>query len=271
METIPPLTMTATRITIAAILLVLFAKARGLALPDEKAVWAAFFVQGLLQSAIPFTLISWGEQHITSGLAGVLNATPPMFALLIAALTGYRGSRATRQKIIGVLIGLVGVVATIGIQSMEDIRTTSPLAQAAVLGASICYAVAPMWGQRFSGLPAIVLAAGAMSCAAMVMLPAAIVIEHPWTLSPTWKAVGAVSILAVLCTAIAMIIYFRLVRTLGALGTTSGSYLRAGFAVALGVLFLGESFSWSTAFGMILIVLGVFAVTVPLPSRGALK
>ncbi|MUZ76259.1 EamA family transporter [Agrobacterium vitis] len=266
-DTVPPLTMTAARVTIAALLLVLFVKMRGHSLPRTGATWAAFFVQGLLQSALPFTLISWGEQHISSGLAGVLNATPPMFVLLIAMTTGYGGQRITTQKIVGVVVGLAGVVITIGFQSLG--HTTAPLAQAAVLAASLCYAVAPMWGQRFAGLTAIVTAAGAMSCAAIMMLPAAIVIEHPWTLTPTPEAIFAVLVLAVLCTAIAMVIYFRLVQTVGPLGTTSGSYLRAGFAVALGILFLGESFTWSTLIGMTLIVLGVIAVTVPFRSPRA--
>jgi drug/metabolite transporter (DMT)-like permease len=121
-----------------------------------------------------------------------------------------------------------------------------------------------MWGRRFGQLPAIVTAAGSMSCAALLMLPASLVIDRPWTLAPTPAAVGAVAVLAVLCTAIATIIYFRLVRTLGALATTSGSYLRAGFSVAFGILFLGENFTWSTLSGMVLIIVGVVAVTVQL-------
>lgn len=263
-DTIPPLTMTSARLTIAAFLLILIARMRGLPLPRERGVWAAFFIQGLLQSALPFTLISWGEKHIASGLAGVLNATPPMFVLLIAIVTGYGGQRITGQKIVGVVLGLVGVLVTIGFQSLRDINTAAPLAQAAILGASLCYAFAPVWGQRFSAFPAIVTAAGAMCCAAFMLLPAALFIDRPWTLSPTSGAVGAVIVLAVLCTAIAMVIYFRLVRALGSLGTTSGSYLRAGFAVVLGVIFLEESFNWSTLAGMALIVVGVIAVTVPL-------
>jgi drug/metabolite transporter (DMT)-like permease len=132
-----------------------------------------------------------------------------------------------------------------------------------VLGASLCYALAPIWGQRFSKIPAIVTAAGAMSCAAALMLPAAVVLERPWTLAPTTQAIAAVLGLAIVCTALAMVIYFRLIRTLGPLGTTSGSYLRAGFAVALGTALLGESFTWSMAAGMALIVIGVVAVTAP--------
>ncbi|MGY8637637.1 EamA family transporter [Bradyrhizobium sp. 14AA] len=268
--TIPPFTMVAARVTIAAILLVLIARAQGHALPRRGPLWAAFLVQGLLQSAAPFTLISWGEAHIASGLAGVLNATPPMFVLAIALMTGRGRQTVSGRKIIGVALGLAGVAVTMGADALSAIGTTAPLAQMAILGASLCYALAPLWGQRFSGLPAIVTAAGAMGCAAMLMLPAAAVLEQPWTLAPPpAQAITAVIALAVICTAFAMVIYFRLIHTLGPLGTTSGSYLRAGFAVALGTAFLGERLTWSSLAGMALIVVGVVAVTVPAPARTA--
>jgi drug/metabolite transporter (DMT)-like permease len=265
--TIPPFTMVAARVTIAAVLLTLIAAAQGHTFPRQGSLWAAFFVQGLLQSALPFTLISWGEAHITSGLAGVLNATPPMFVLAIAMMSGRGRQAISHQKILGVGLGLAGVAVTIGSDQLAGIGTAAPLAQAAVLGASLCYALAPIWGQRFSRLPAIVTAAGAMSSAAILMLPAAAVLEQPWTLAPTTQAVAAVITLAVVCTALAMVIYFRLIRTLGPLGTTSGSYLRAGFAVVLGSAWLGERFTWSTLLGMTLILAGVIAVTMPLPAR----
>jgi drug/metabolite transporter (DMT)-like permease len=261
-DSIPPLTMVAARVTVAALLLMLLARMRGHALPRDAPTWAAFLVQGLLQSVLPFTLISWGEAHIASGLAGVLNATPPMFVLLITLATRHEGTRVDTPKILGVGLGLAGVLVIMGAEALRGVGATAPLAQSAVLAASLCYALAPMWGRRFAQFPAIVTAAGAMSCAALAMLPASLVIDRPWTLAPTPAAVGAVAVLAILCTAIAVIIYFRLVRTLGALATTSGSYLRAAFSVALGILFLGESFTWSTLAGMVLIIAGVVAVTV---------
>lgn len=265
--TIPPFTMVAVRVAIAAILLILIVTAQGHSLPRQGSVWAAFFVQGLLQSALPFTLISWGEAHIASGLAGVLNATPPMFVLAIAMMSGRGRQTISGQKIAGIGLGLAGVAVTMGIDAFSGIGTAEPLAQAAVLGASLCYALAPIWGQRFSKLPAIVTAAGAMSCAAILMLPAAAVLERPWTLAPPpAQAIAAVIVLAVVCTAVAMVIYFRLIHTLGPLGTTSGSYLRAGFAVTLGTALLGESFTRSSLAGMTLIVVGVVVVTAP-PSR----
>lgn len=264
---VPPFTMVAARVTLAAGLLLLIAAAQGHALPRQTSVWAAFFVQGVLQSALPFTLISWGEAHITSGLAGVLNATPPMFVLAIAMTTGRGRQTISGRNIAGVALGLAGVAVTVGIEALSGIGTAAPLAQAAVLGASLCYALAPLWGQRFKKLPAIVTAPGAMSCAAILMLPAAAILERPWMLAPPPPAIAAVVALATVCTALAMVIYFRLIRTLGPLGTTSGSYLRAGFAVMLGTTLLGESFTWSILAGMALILAGVVTVTLPPPGR----
>ena len=262
-DTVPPVTMVAARVSIAALLLALVVKRRGLSLPRDLMTWAAFLIQGLLQSALPFMLISWGEKHIASGLAGVLNATPPMFVLLITLATRHEGQRISGQKALGTGFGLAGVLLIIGVQSLRSVGATAPLAQSAVLGASLCYALAPMWARRFAELPAIVTATGSMSCAAALTVPASLFLDRPWMLSPTPAAVGAVTVLAVICTAVAMIIYFRLVRTLGALGTTSGSYLRAGFSVVLGILFLGESFTWFVAAGMVLIVVGMVVVTAP--------
>ena len=265
---IPPFTMVAVRVTLAAILLLLIATAQGHSLPRQPPIWAAFFLQGLLQSALPFTLISWGEAHIASGLAGVLNATPPMFVLAIALMTGHGRRAISGRKIIGVALGLAGVAVTVGIDALSGIGTAAPLAQAAVLGASLCYALAPIWGQRFARFPAIVTAAAAMSCAAILMLPVAAILERPWMLArPPAEAIAAVLALATICTALAMVIYFRLIRTIGPLGTTSGSYLRAGFAVMLGATLLGERFTWSVLAGMALVLTGVIAVTLAPPVR----
>jgi drug/metabolite transporter (DMT)-like permease len=201
-----------------------------------------------------------GEKHIASGLAGVLNATPSIFVLLITMATSYGAQRVTAQKIVGAGFGLAGVLVTVGVESLRDFNTAAPLAQAAVLGASLCYALAPMWGQRFGAPPPVVTAAGAMSCAALMLLPAALIIERPWTLVPAPDAIAAVIVLA-------RAGYGDHDDHLFSSGANAwcawncGSYLRAGFSVALGTLFLGESFTWSTFAGMALIVVGVVAVT----------
>lgn len=268
--TVPPATMVATRVVVAAAVLLLVARLHGLSMPRDRSTWGAFLVQGLLQSAVPFTLITWGEKHIASGLAGVLNATPPLFVLLIMLATRFEGARIEVLKWLGVALGLAGVAVVIGPDVFRDAGPAVPLGQGAILGASLCYALAAMWGRRFGHLPLVVTAAGAMACAAVTMVPVAIVVDRPWTLSPSPEAVAAVAVLALVCTALAMLIYFRLVRTLGSLVTTSGSYLRAGFSAGLGGLLLGESFEPAQLAGMALIVVGVVALTWPGrdPARG---
>ena len=166
-------------------------------------------------------------------------------------------------KIAGVTLGIAGVILTVGPASIHGIAETAPFAQLAVLGASLCYALAAIWAHRFSNLPDVVTASGAMACAAAVIVPSAVIFDQPWLLTPSRHGILAVLALSIVCTAFAMVIYFRLVRTLGALGTASGSYLRAGFAVLLGIVFLGENFTWGTIAGMMMVVLGVIAVTAP--------
>ncbi len=255
-ETIPPASLVMVRIAVAAVLLLLVARWRGFPIPTGRAAWGALLVQGLLQSALPFMLISWGEKHIASGLAGVLNATPPVFVFLITLLVT-RHERIDRRKTLGLLLGIAGVATVIGAQALHGLGSEQPLGQLAILGASLSYAVASIWARRFAGLPALVTAAGAMTCAALVMAPVALLVDRPWTLSPAPDAVVALGLLSVFSTALAMVIYFRLLKTLGALGTTSGSYLRAGFGVILGIVILGECFTWPVVAGMALIIGGV--------------
>lgn len=204
-----------------------------------------------------------GEQEITSGLAGVLNSTPPVFVLLIAWLLGSGTSELTGRKIAGTVTGLAGVVLIMGVSVFRDAGHAAPLAQLAVLAASFCYALSPLIVSRYSGIPPLVTATGSMICASAMMLPMSIIFDKPWMLSPDNEALFSAGILAVLCTALAMLIYFRLVITLGPLITASGGYLRAGFSVLSGILFLNEFFSLSTCTGMFLIVIGIIVITVP--------
>lgn len=261
-ETVPPATMVAARLAIGALLLVLLVKMRGAQFPKSPAVWGAFMVQGILQSALPFTLISWGEQHIDSGLAGLLNATPPLFAFLITCLV-LREEGAALRKSVGVATGFAGVVVILGPDAFAG-AGHSVLGQLAVTGASLSYAVAAIYARRFAGQPALLTAACSMSAAAMLMIPVAVCFDRPWMLVPSADAVWSVLGLGVFSTAAAMVIYFRLVRTLGTLGVTSGSYLRAGFSVALGVLLLNEELSVGLGLGLALIFLGVAIVTGPI-------
>lgn len=258
-ETVPPATIVAGRLAIGAALLLLLAGLRGIALPREAAHWRAFLAQGILQSALPFTLISWGETHIDSGLAGLLNATPPLFTFLITVCI-LRETDAVLRKCIGVAAGFAGVAVILAPEVLAG-EGDSVLGQLAVTGASLSYAAAAVYARRFSGQPPLLTAACSMTMAAIVMLPISLYLDRPWTLMPSAGALWSVFALGVLSTALAMIIYFRLVRTLGPLGVTSGSYLRAGFSVLLGVAVLNETLTLPVMAGLVLILLGVAIAT----------
>ncbi len=258
-EDIPPATIVLARLFIGTALLMLLVRLQGISLPKIPALWGGFFIQGILQSALPFTLISWGEQHIDSGLAGLLNSTPPLFTFLILFfLLGQRD--APLRKFIGVTIGLVGVIVTLGPDVLSGL-SSSTLGQLAVTGSSISYALAAIYARRFSEQPVVLTAACSMFMATLVMMPISLYFDQPWALTPSTGALWSVAALGVLSTALAMIIYFRLVKTIGAIGVTSGSYLRAGFSVLLGAVFLDESMGPSLVAGFVLILLSVAIVT----------
>ena len=258
-DTVPPATIVLGRLALGAALLLLLVRVKGIALPTSLALWGAFTVQGFLQSALPFTLISWGEKYIDSGLAGLLNSTPPLFAFLITYfLLGQ--TDAPLRKFIGVSVGFIGVLMTLG-PELASGSIESVWGQLAVTGSSISYAVAAIYARQFSDQPALLTAACSMTMAMVLMIPVSIFADQPWTLIPSTEALWSITALGILSTTLAMIIYFRLVKTLGAVGVTSGSYLRAGFSVLLGVIFLGESLTPSLLMGIVLILLSVAIVT----------
>lgn len=258
-DTVPPATIVAARLAIGAALLMLLVRARAAVVPRSLPLWGMFAVQGILQSALPFTLISWSERHIDSALAGLLNTTPPLFVFLIGALV-LRDGTATLRHLAGIVIGFAGVLVILGPAAFAG-ATAGITGQIAVTGASLSYAVAALYARRFTDQPALLTAACSMTTAALMMAAVSLAWDRPWTLAPSAAAVGSILALGVLSTALAMVIYFRLVRTLGALAVSSGSYLRAGFSVLFGVLLLREDLNASLVVGLVLILLGVGVVT----------
>jgi len=259
LPTVPPATIVLVRLAIGAAFLLAFVRARGIVLPRAPHLWAMFAVQGILQSALPFTLISWGERHIDSGLAGLLTATPPIFVFLIGYFV-LREREAGVREIVGVVTGLAGVVVILG-PAIGAAEASNILGQLAVTGSSLSYALAAIYARRFGDLPAPLTAAAAMTMATLEMLPVALLVDRPWTLAPAPEALLALAALGVFSTGLAMIVFFRLVKTLGALGVSSGSYLRAGFGVLLGTVVLGEAFTVTLFAGLVLIFLGVAVTT----------
>lgn len=258
----PPATLAAIRILLGGALLAALAVARGFAFPARAGRWGALWVQGLLQGALPFTLISWGELHIASGLAGVLNATVPLFAFMLSVFV-VGSTPFMLTKFMGVLLGLAGVAKIVGTGSVVALGQSDFLAVMAVLGASASYACGAVFGHRFGDQPAVITAAGSLLCGGLTLLPVSLALDRPWTLAPGLEATLAVLALALLSTALASVIFFRLIRTLGPVATTSNAYLRALVSVAFGVVFLAEPVSWSLLVASALIVAGVVLVTLP--------
>ena len=262
-ETIPPLTLVACRVTIATVLLQLVLARRGLALPRAPRIWRNFAIQAAMNGILPFSLIAWGEQRVDSGLAGVLNSTTPIFVFLFARIWS-RQEPASLRQLAGTLLGLAGIVAIVGPTALEAGLGGDALAQAAIVAATLCYAGAVLFGRNFAGLPAILPAAGSTAVSALVMAPAALLIERPWSLPmPSMDSVLALVALGTCSTAGAFVIYFRLLGSLGSVGTASVAYLRAAVSVAIGILFLGELPSWQVAGGLALVLVGVAAMTLP--------
>ena len=202
-----------------------------------------------------------------SGLAGVLNSTSPVFVFFITLLVT-RHEALSPLKLAGALLGVAGVTLIIGVDALAGLGQ-QVAAQLAVLLGAFLYGCAAVNGKRFGRLPPTVTAAAVMLCATAVLLPAALVIDRPWSLRPSALSLAAAAALAVFCTALALLLYFRLVRTLGSMGVASQAYLRAGVSVILGVLLLGESFRPAVGLGLLAVILGVAAINLPRRRRAA--
>ncbi|CAB3770155.1 membrane protein [Burkholderia sp. MSh2] len=260
-ETIPPLTLIAARTLIAGSALLLWMRIRRVAMPRDPAVWRRFAVQALLNSVVPFTLIAWAERSVEAGLATILNSASPVLAFLGTWLIT-RHETLTPRKLFGVVAGLAGIALVVGVGALEGLgRQLVP--QLAIVAATVCYAGAAIYGRGFKDLPPAAPAAGSLIVGAIVLVPASLVVDRPWTLHPSPHSLMALVALAVFSTALAFVIYFRLVQTLGSVGATAQAYLRVPIGVGIGVVLLGESLSTSAWLGLGCVVAGVAAMTLP--------
>lgn len=266
-ETIPPVTLIAARTLIAGAILLAVIRWRGLRLPRDRRTWGRFLVQACLNSVVPFTLIAWAQQTTDAGLATILNATTPIFAFLLTVLV-VRHEAVTGRKLFGVAAGLVGICLIIGVEALGGLGREL-LAQLAIVAASVCYAGAAIFGKGFKDLDPMMPAAGSLICGAFVLVPASLLVDQPWRLEPSSASVLALIALAAVSTALAFVIYFRLVQTLGSVGTTAQSYLRVPIGVAIGMVFLGETLSPTAWIGLGCVVAGVIAMTLPARRRAA--
>lgn len=258
---LPRMTIVALRLGLAFMALNLIVWALGLHLPRDWRLWAAFFTMGLLNNIIPFNLIVWGQTHIASGLASILNATTPLFAVIVAHfLTG--DEKITGGRLVGVVVGFAGVVLMIGPEALAGLGANS-LAQLAVLGAAMSYAFAGVYGRRFRnlGVAPLVTATGQITASATVFIPLAMKVDRPWLQPmpglPVW---GAIIGLALLSTVLAYIIYFRILATAGASNVLLVTFLIPVSAIVLGSTILGEMLDLKHFVGMGLIGLGLASI-----------
>jgi len=260
-ETIPPLTLIAARTFIAGLILLAVIRGRGLRLPRDRMAWQRFLTQALLNSVVPFTLIAWAERSVDAGLASILNGTTPVFVFLIS-LALLSGRRPDWRKGLGVAAGVAGIGLIVGVDAFSGLGSQA-VPQLAIIAATIAYACAALFGRHFTGMDPLLPAAGSMLTGAALLIPVALVVDKPWTLAPSQESILALLALSVFSTALAFAIYFRLIRTLGAVGTTAVSYLRVPIGVAIGFVFLGERLQPTAWIGLALVVLGVLAMTLP--------
>ena len=267
--TIPPITLIALRTLIAGVLLLLVMRWRGVTMPTDAATWRRFAFQACLNSVIPWTLIAWSERTVDAGLATILNSAAPIFTFLFTALIT-RHEAASPRKLLGVAAGMVGICLIIGVKAFDHVGQEL-VAQIAIVAATICYACGAIFSRGFAGLDPMAPAAGSLLCGTAVLIPLGLVVEQPWTAAPSASSVYALMGLAVFSTAAAFVIYFRLIQTLGSVGTTAQAYLRVPIGVALSVIFLGERLSPTAWIGLGCVVLGVAAMTIPARKPQAAK
>ena len=259
--TIPPITLIAARTAIAGLLLVVIMRMRGVTMSTDGPTWRRFIFQACLNSVIPWTLIAWGERFVDAGLATILNSASPIFTFLFTvAIT--RHEAASPRKLFGVISGMAGICLIVGVDALRDLGQ-GIVAEVAIVAATICYACAAIFSRGFKGLDPMAPAAGSLIAGAAILLPLSLAVERPWTLAPSTSSLLALLALAVFSTAIAFVIYFRLIQTLGSVGTTAQAYLRVPIGVALSVAFLGERLGPTAWIGLACVVIGVAAMTIP--------
>jgi drug/metabolite transporter (DMT)-like permease len=261
LEELPVLALVALRLLLAALVLWLFVLFSDARIPRDARTWGAFAVMGLLNNVIPFSLIVWGQTEISSSLASILNATAPIFAVVVAALF-LKDEPVSAGKIAGVMLGFLGVVVMIGPDAMRSLGD-SVLAQLAVVLAGLSYACAGVFGRRFHarGSAPTVSAACQVSMSAFILVPVVFAtgglagLEH--TSATAWSAVAS---LAILSTAVAYLLYFRILALAGATNLMLVTFLIPVTAILLGTLLLHESLHVSEVLGMLLIALALVAI-----------
>lgn len=257
---IPPLTMAAARVTIAALILLVVLRLRKRVLPKGRHIWLKFTIAGLFGNAMPFVLFNWGELYIDSALAAILNGTTPLFTLVIAHFFT-DDDRLSTRKIIGAIIGFGGLLVLVAPSLFGGVEATT-LGLLAVLLAAFCYGVNIVFTRTYlRGLPGLVAPAAQLSMASVLLIPLSLLVDQPYQLAfPSLPAVSSLFALAIIGTGLAFIVYYRLLETTPASSMAMVTYLIPVFGIFLGVVVLNETLNWNAYVGCLLILIGVMVV-----------
>lgn len=259
-RSVPTFTYVSLRLGLAAGAMWLWVAIRREPVGLPRRAWGSIAVLALLNTAIPFALFGWAQTHIVSGLASILNATTPLWGVIVAHWFT-TDERLTPGKLAGVLIGVAGVAVMIG-PGLSG-ASSDVLAELACVAAALFYAFAGVWARRFKrmGISPIAVTTGQLTAGALLCLPVALIVERPWTLPfPPLEAVASIVALAVVCTAFGYVLYFRLIDSAGATNALLVTLLVPPFAILLGALFLGETLDPRDIAGMALIAVGLAAI-----------
>jgi drug/metabolite transporter (DMT)-like permease len=256
--TVPPLTLVAGRLTIGALTLLVLLYARGVRLPPLGTIWIAYGVLGVVGNALPFFLITWGQQVVASALAGILMAAMPLATLVLAHFL-VEDERMTRGRVAGFALGFVGIVFLMEPAAAAGLggAALQVLSQLAVLCGALCYSANSIVARLLIRTDFLAAATGTLLVSAILVLPLTIAIDAPWTLAPSASSVAAIVWLGLGPTAVATILYFRLISSAGPTFMSLVNYLSPAVAVFLGVTLLGEQPGVSAYAGLVLILTGI--------------
>ena len=258
LQELPTLSIVTARVGLAALALLFLMKMLGQGIQLNRQILKAFFGMSFLNNVVPFSLIVWGQQHIASGVASILNATTPLFTMLVAHWFT-TDEKINPRRLLGVLTGMGGVGLMMGLDSMES-SGFHLLGQSAILLAAFSYGLAGVYGKRFAQLeiPPLATATGQLCASSMILIPLTLWIDQPWTMTiPSIEGMGSLLGIALLSTALAYVIYFRLLKTAVATNLLLVTLLIPVSAIILGIFLLDEMLEPQHLSGMAVISLGI--------------
>lgn len=258
---LPTFSVVVVRVVLGAVTLLIVMRFMGQRMPGGGVIWRAFFALGLINNVIPFCLIVWGQAHLASGVASILNATTPLFTVIVAHFFT-TDEKITRGRLLGIALGFGGVVVMFGGDTLQGLGL-NVLAPLACLGAALAYGFGGVYGRRFKklGVTPMATATGQVCASSVILLPVMLVVDQPWNLPmPGMASIAALVGLAVLSTALAYILYFRILETAGATNLLLVTFLIPISAIFLGVIILGEVLLAKHIAGMALIGSGLIAI-----------